>query len=151
MNYLRRKLKLTPKIYCVSVSLKAYHQEACRMGHYRRETTTSLLSTRATTEAQVCFCAKNTPSLLTNGYLSSFCSQKQPNQHDNKIIAVSETRINLLFHCISRIFSDAYLFLNDLRKTANFTIWDYSTGEAALPLMSFRPRNIEMIVIPDDA
>ena len=57
-----------------------------------------------TSEAEVGFRAKKTLSFLTNGYLSSTGSHKQPNQFKNKRITVSETRINLLFHSVFTIF-----------------------------------------------
>ena len=99
------------------------------MGHYWRETFTRLdvIKTSAGQDIRGRSQLSRTFSLsfLTNGYLSSAGSHKQPIGIKNKIIAVSETRMNLPFHSICGIFSDASIFVSDLWKTANFTIWDY--------------------------
>ena len=60
-------------------------------------------------------------SFLSNGNLSSTGSHIRLNEFKNKQMAVSETGIDLLFHCVCRFFLNVSIF-NDLKKNANVTI-----------------------------
>ena len=93
------------------------------------------VSISLTSEVEVGFFEKNSFFSFLMG------SHKQPVWLKNKKIAVLETRINLLSHCVCRFFSDATIFFNDLTKTANVTTckWD-NYQKSAVPLMSLRSR-----------
>ena len=69
------------------------------------EIVTSILSGYSTASAaESSFPAKKSPSFLTNGNFSSTGSHIRPNEFKNKQMAVSETGIDLLFHCDFRFF-----------------------------------------------
>ena len=126
--------------------MRPYHQ----MGHCSRQTWLGLWRQKSLDYPHIRggFCAKKSLSFLTIGYLFSTGSHKQPNWLKNKQIAVLEIRINLLFHSVFTIFFDAPIFFNDLRKTANFTIWDYyKKKQLCLSCLL----DLEIIIVPDVA
>ena len=92
-------------------------------------------------------CRKKTLSFLTNGYLSLNGSHKKLNQIKNKRIAVSETRMNLLFHSVCRIFFRCLNFFQWFEENSQF----YSTGLLSQQWLSLSCHlDLEMVVVLDD-